>query len=97
MGRIRSGDIHRDVDTLEPTRVGIEIQRGPDQSWRDVVVRYADIKHLAPPCLAMYDGLIEQGHDEAWAALRTLDLHGCTDVIIGHMHLDLAKIHATLT
>jgi len=36
----------------------------------------------------MYDGLIEAGMAEPWAALKALDHHGCTDVILDQQHLD---------
>jgi hypothetical protein len=76
-------------------RVGIEIRR--EGSWRDTVAKYARHKNLTAACIAMYDALIEDGFAEPWAALRSLDLHGCTDLIVDAQHLDMRKIHQTLS
>jgi len=72
----------------DTTRVGIEIRRDENFSWRETLVRYARLRNLVSECTAMYDGLIEAGMAEPWAALKALDHHGCTDVILDQQHLD---------
>jgi hypothetical protein len=83
------------MESHQPDRVGIEIQR--DGSWRETVARYSQPKNLTSACIAMFDNLVEDGIPEAWAALRALDLHGCTDIIIDAQHLNFAKMRRTLT
>jgi hypothetical protein len=85
------------TSSTDLARVGIEIRREDHTSWRDTVARYARHKNLTMACIAMFDSLIADGFPEPWAALRSLDLHGCTDVIIERQHLDIATIHQTLS
>ena len=66
-------------------------------SWRETVAKYARLKNLTASCIHMYDELISDGIPEPWAALRALDLHGCTDIIVDAQHLDMAKIRQTLS
>ena len=73
-------------------RVGIEIIRSNDLSWRETVAKYARIKNCVSQATVMYDDLIGAGFAEPWAALKALDHHGCTDVIISDQHLTLDQI-----
>jgi hypothetical protein len=84
-------------ETDDLGRVGIEIRRDPMSSWRETVARYARLRNMISPATIMFDRLVSEGVSEPWAALRTLDYHGCTDVIVDRQHIDLAKMRATLT
>ncbi|MCI0557526.1 MAG: hypothetical protein MN733_03445 [Nitrososphaera sp.] len=65
---------------LELSRVGILISRRG--SWRETVMYYGAFKDMVAQCVARYDFLVSDGMDEAWAALRSLNEHGCADIIL---------------
>jgi len=73
-------------------RVGIEIRRRESESWRDLVSRYAALKDRVSPCIIKFDELVTAGFAEPWAALKALDEHGCTDVIVDTQHIDARVI-----
>jgi len=74
-------------------RVGIEIIRKEDHSWRETVARYARLKNLVSDATMMFDDLVSSGFAEPWAALKALDHHGCTDVIISNQHLAAGQVN----
>jgi len=56
--------------------MGVQLQRLPDEPWRDVVARIAGKQGLAAECLDLYDRFIAAGDieiDAAWCALNEWD------------------------
>ena len=74
------------LDELD--RVGIEITRKPDETWENLVVRYAGLRNLIMPCLTAYHAYVEEGIDPPYAALKALSEHACTDLIIDEQHFN---------
>lgn len=71
---------------FEPTRVGVEINREPDETWHDVVRRYSKGRDISVACMAAFESYVDEGYEEPYAALRSLAECACTDVIIDTQH-----------
>lgn len=73
------------------TRIGFEINREEGEEWDQLVIRYAKARNHELPCILEYKELVNEGSDEAVAALQALSRYGCVDLIIDEGHYKQAQ------